>query len=69
MSQLEFVKKYPEEHLKKGFIEMISASYLSLILLTKKPGGGIRFYIDYQKLNKFTNKHIYSIPLIEEIVA
>ena len=45
--QLEFVKKFLEEHLKKGFIEASSAPCSSPILLAKKPGGGIRFCVDY----------------------
>ena len=39
--QLKFVKKFLEEHLKKGFIEASSAPCSSSILLAKKPGGGI----------------------------
>ena len=44
--QLEFVKKFLEKHLKKGFIEASSAPCSSPILLAKKPGGGIRFCVD-----------------------
>ena len=44
---LEFVKKFLEENLKKGFIEASSAPCSSPILLAKKPGGSIRFYVDY----------------------
>ena len=45
--QLEFVKKFLEEHLKKRFIEASSALCSSPILLAKKPGGEIRFCVDY----------------------
>ena len=45
--QLEFVKKFLEEHLKKGFIEASSAPCSSPILLAKKPGEGVRFCVDY----------------------
>ena len=67
--QLEFMKKSLEEHLKKGFIEARSAPCSSPILLAKKPGGGIRFCIDYQKLNSLTKKDAYPLPLIAETIA
>ena len=45
--QLKFVKKFLKKNLKKDFIEASSAPCSSLILLARKPGGGIRFYVDY----------------------
>ena len=47
VSQLEFVKKFLKKHLKKKFIKASRASCSSLILLAKKPGGGVRFCVDY----------------------
>ena len=67
--QLEFVKKFLEEHLKKRFIEASSAPCSSPILLAKKPGGGIRFCVDYRKLNSLTKKDAYPLPLIAETMA
>ena len=67
--QLEFVKKFLEENLKKGFIKASRAPCSSPILLAKKPGGGIRFCVDYRKLNKLTKKDAYPIPLIAETLA
>ena len=67
--KLQFVKKFLEEHLKRGFIEASSASCSLWIMLAVKLGGGIRFYIDYRCLNKLTKKDAYPIPLIEETVA
>ena len=40
-SQLEFVKKFLEEHLKKRFVETSNAPCSSPILLAKKPSRGI----------------------------
>ena len=54
--QLEFVKKFLEEHLKKRFIKASSAPCSSPILLAKKPDERIRFCVDYQKLNSLTKK-------------
>ena len=67
--QLEFVKNFLEEHLKKRFIEASSASCSSPILLAKKPKRGIRFCVDYRKLNLLTKKDAYPLPLIVETMA
>ena len=68
-SKLQFVKKFLEEHLKKGFIETSSAFCSSRIMLAAKPGGGIRFCVDYRHLNELTKKDAYPIPLIKETLA
>jgi hypothetical protein len=39
------------------------------MLFVKKPSGGLRFYIDYQKLNALTRKDRYPLPLIDETLA
>ena len=68
-SKLQFMKKFLEKHLKKEFIEASSAPYSSKIMLAAKPRGGIRFYVNYRRLNKLTKKDAYPIPLIEETLA
>ena len=67
--QLEVMKKFLEEHLKKGFIKTISAPCSSLILLGKKLGGGIKFCVDYQKLNSLTKKNTYPLLLIAKTIV
>ena len=67
--QLAFVKKFFKENLKKSFIKASSAFCSSSILLAKKSGSGIRFYVDYQKLNKLTKKDAYLIPLIAKTLV
>jgi hypothetical protein len=51
VEQLKAAKVYIIENLEKGFIVLSSAPFASLILLTKKLGGGLRFYVDFRKLN------------------
>ena len=68
-SKLQFVKKFLEEHLKKRFIEASSTPCSSQIMLAAKPGGSIRFCVNYRYLNKLTKKDAYSIPLIEETLV
>lgn len=67
--ELLLVKRYLIEHLEKGFIEASSAPYASPVLFAKKPGGGLRFCVDYRKLNAITKKNRYPIPLIAETIA
>jgi hypothetical protein len=38
-------------------------------MFVKKPGGGIRLYVDYRRLNVITKKDRYPIPLIKETMA
>ena len=63
------MKKYIDEHLGKGFIRPSSSAAASPILLVRKPGGGLRFCIDYRALNAVTVKNRYPIPLISETLG
>jgi hypothetical protein len=38
-------------------------------MFVKKPRGGIRLCVDYQKLNAIIKKDQYPIPLIDETIA
>ncbi|KAI1002239.1 hypothetical protein K3495_g5967 [Podosphaera aphanis] len=44
--ELEVLKKYIHENLEKGYIRP-SSSTASSVLFLKKPGGGLRFCVDY----------------------
>ena len=68
-SKLQFVKKFLEKHLKKGFIEASSAPCLLHIMLAAKPEESIRFCIDYKRLNELIKKDAYPIPLIEKTLT
>ena len=67
--KLKQVKKYLNEHLKKGFIVPSQAPFASPILFAEKPNGGLRFYVDYRRLNQITKRNRYPIPLIDEVLA
>lgn len=66
--ELEFTKSYILDNLHKGFIEPGTAPFASPILMAKKPGGGLRFCVDYRKLNAITKKDRYPLPLIDELI-
>ena len=67
--ELSLYKKYIKENLSKGFITASSALYVSSVLFVQKPKGGLRFCVDYQKLNTMTRKDWYLIPLIDKTLA
>jgi hypothetical protein len=53
MSRAELVvmKEWLEENMSKGFIRQSSSPFAAPVLLAKKPGGGLRFCIDYRDIN------------------
>ena len=55
--ELLVVKKYINKHLNKGFIYFNISLVAAPILLAKKLGGGIRFYINYKGLNTIIIKN------------
>jgi Reverse transcriptase (RNA-dependent DNA polymerase) len=54
---------------EKGFIVASAAGIASPVLFVRKPNGGLRFYVDYRKLNGLTKKDRYPLPLIDETLA
>lgn len=67
--ELKATKQYLLDNLDKGFIEASQAPFASPILFVKKSSGGLRFCIDFRKLNAITRKDRYPLPLIDETLA
>ena len=67
--ELEAARKYIVENLNKGFIVPTNTPFASPILMAKKPGGGLRFCVDYRKLNAISKKDRYPLPLIDELMG
>ena len=67
--ELEAAREYILDNLNKGFIVPSQSPYASPILMARKPGGGLRFCVDYRKLNSITRKDRYPLPLIDEVMA
>ena len=61
--------KYIQEHLRKGFICPSSSAAAAPVLLVKKSGRGLHFYVDYCILNVVTIKNWYPIPLINKTLG
>ena len=57
------------DNLEKGFIKPSQALFASPILFIKKLNRGLRFYINYYKLNNITRKDRYPLPLLNKTLA
>ena len=55
--KLLVIKKYINKHLNKGFIYFSISLAAAPIFLAKKPGGDIRFCVNYRGLNTITIKN------------
>ncbi|KAM3518660.1 hypothetical protein MY4038_010031, partial [Beauveria bassiana] len=64
--ELLVLREYLEENLGKGFIRASRSPAASPVLFVRKPGGGLRFCVDYRALNALTVKNRYPIPLVRE---
>jgi hypothetical protein len=64
--ELIVLRKTLTELLDKGFIRVSNSPAGAPVLFVRKPGGGLRFCIDYRRLNAITKKDRYPLPLINE---
>jgi hypothetical protein len=67
--ELLVLKKWLEENLSKGFIRTSTSPAAAPVLFAKKPGGGLRFCVDYRGLNAITIRNRYPLPLVQETLA
>ena len=67
-TELEVMGNYITDNLKKGFIHHSQSPCGAPIIFAKKADGTLRFYVDYQGLNKITIKNRYPLPLIGELL-
>ncbi|KAK4701806.1 putative transposase, partial [Phenoliferia sp. Uapishka_3] len=65
-SELESIRKYLEENLKRGFIRPSSSPVAAPILFVRKKDGSLRLCVDFRNLNSVTVKNKYPLPLIGE---
>jgi hypothetical protein len=62
------LKEWLEENMSKGFIRQSSSLFAVPLSCAKKPGGGLRFCIDYRHINSKTIQNWYPLPLIQGIL-
>lgn len=65
--ELEALREYLDENLKKGFIRPSESPAGAPILFVKKKDGSLRMCVDYRGINKITIKNRYPLPLIAEL--
>jgi hypothetical protein len=64
--ELLYLRKTITDLLGKNFIRISNLLATALVLLVRKPGGGIRFCVDYRGLNELSIKDRYLLLLIRE---
>lgn len=64
--ELLCLRKEILELLDRNWIRASSSPGGAPVLFVKKPGGGLRFCVDYRALNSITIKDRYPLPLIKE---
>ncbi|GJX89120.1 reverse transcriptase [Tanacetum coccineum] len=67
-NQKEVVELMVKELMDSGVIRDSTSSFSSPIVLVKKKDGSWRMCVDYRKLNKYTVKDNFPIPVIEELL-
>ena len=64
--QLLVLRKTLTTLLDNGFIRDSNLPTPTPVLFVKKPGGGLRFCVDYRRLNEISRTDSYPIPRIDE---
>nr|KYP44278.1 Transposon Ty3-G Gag-Pol polyprotein [Cajanus cajan] len=67
-AQKEEIERQVQGLLEKGFIRESTSSYASPLVLVKKKDGSWRCCTDFRKLNAFTIKNKFPMPLIEDLL-
>ena len=63
------LEEFIQEHLVKGYIHPSKSPYASPFFFIKKKDGRLRPVQDYRKINEWTVKNRYPLPLIPELIA
>ena len=65
----EVLQKFLKEQLEKGYIQKSKSPYVLAFFFIKKKDGKLCPIQDYQKLNEYTIKNKYPLPLILELIT
>ena len=64
--QLLVLRKTLTELLDNGFIRVSNSPAAASVIFVKKPGGGLRYCVDYHRLNEISRKDSYPILRTDE---
>jgi hypothetical protein len=64
--KLLMLRKTLTDHFDKKWIRVSKSPAEAFVFFVKKPDGGLRFCVDYRKLNEIIKKDRTSLPLITE---
>jgi len=64
----EELKKFVVEHTKKGYIRPSKSPYAAPFFFIKKKDGKLRPVQDYRRLNQWTVRNTYPLPLIPQLI-
>ena len=68
-NEQEELDRFLEENLRKGYIVPSKSPMASPVFFVKKKDGKLRLVQDYRKLNEFTVKNRYPLPLATDIIS
>src|SRR5882757_1746128 len=70
LSQLELqeLAKFVKEHLAKGYIRPSKSPYAAPFFFIKKKDGKLQPVQDYRRLNEWTIRNRYPLPLIPQLI-
>ena len=66
---LEEVKEHLDHMLDIGAITPSNSAWSNAVVLVQKKDGGLRFCIDFRKLNACTKKDAFSLPGIHDAIS
>ena len=67
-TSVQVVREELDKMLESGVIEPSNSPWAAPIVLVKKKDGGVRFCVDYRRLNAVTRFDAFPLPIIEEII-
>ena len=68
-AQRKIMKLHVDEMLKNKVIQPSNSPYAAPVILVGKKDGGIRFCVDYRRLNSCTVRDVYPLPRIDDCLA
>ena len=69
LNEQEELDKFLDENLRKGYIRPSKSPLASPVFFVKKKDGKLRFVQDYRRLNEYTIKNRYPLPLVTDIIS